>query len=194
MPNWSFATYRFKASEEQTKNLNQKLEDLSKMKEPYVENGFGNLWCGCLVNYLGGDWNKVYCRGEITEFEIGDDGLLLMNLECAWDELPEFRHFIEQQYPGSKIYYINEESGMGIYTTNDKDGLYFRERYLLDMYDDIEYFETLETAAKYVSERIGKQVKPDVKDIQAACDEYYEGHDEDENFFMSFHEFKILGD
>lgn len=117
-----------------------------------------------------------------------------MNLECAWDELPEFRHSIEQQYPGSKIYYINEESGMGIYTTNDKDGLYFRERYLLDMYDDIEYFETLETAAKYASERIGKQVKPDVKVIQDACDEYYEGHDEDENFFMSFHEFKILDD
>lgn len=194
MPNWSFATYRFKASEEQTKNLNQKLEDLSKMKKPHVENGFGNLWCGCLVNYLGGDWNKVYCRGEITEFEIGDDGLLLMNLECAWDELPEFRHFIEQQYPGSKIYYINEESGMGIYTTNDKDGLYFRERYLLDMYDDIEYFETLETAAKYVSERIGKQVDPNVKVIQAACDEYYEGHDEAEDYFMSFHEFKVLDD
>ena len=134
-----------------------------------------------------------YC-GEITEFEIGDDGLLLMNLECAWDELPEFRHFIEQQYPGSKIYYINEESGMGIYTTNDKDGLYFRERYLLDMYDDIEYFETLETAAKYVSEKIGKQLEPDVKVIQDACDEYYEGHDEDENFFMSFHEFKVLDD
>ena len=52
MPNWASTTYVMKAEPEQAKDLYQKVENLSQMKEPLVENGFGKLWMGCLVNHL----------------------------------------------------------------------------------------------------------------------------------------------
>ena len=56
MPNWALTSYKFKgADESQAKDLYQKIEALNKMDKPFVENGFGKLWLGCVVNYLGGD-------------------------------------------------------------------------------------------------------------------------------------------
>lgn len=101
MPNWASTTYVMKAEPVQAKDLYDKIESLNQMKEPLVENGFGKLWMGCLVNLLGGDWNKVYCRGEITSCDLEDDHVCI-SCETAWGEMPEFRHFLEQQYPGQK--------------------------------------------------------------------------------------------
>ena len=94
-----------------------------------------------------------------------------MECETAWGEMPEFRHFIEQQYPGSKIYYQVEESGNCVYATNDADGEFFKDRYCLDSYDGLEYFETIEEAAKYIGEIIGKDLKLDFAVIENAIDE-----------------------
>ena len=109
------------------------------MEEPLVENGFGKLWMGCLVHLLGGDWKKVYCRGEIIDYNLTDDHVSI-ECETAWGEMPEFRHFLEQQYPDSKIYYQVEECGNEVYATNDTDGEYFKDRYCLDSYDGLGVF------------------------------------------------------
>ena len=193
MPNWAITNYKFKgADESQAKDLYQKIEALNKMDKPFVENGFGKLWLGCVVNYLGGDYEKIYCRGEISSYD-KDGDTVSMCCETAWDEMPEFRHFIESKYPGSKVYYQVEESGNLVYATNDRDGKYYPERYLLDMYDDNEYFCDLESVAKYVSGTIGKEVKPDVQAIETAIDEYMAEHPEEENW-MSFHVFEVCDD
>lgn len=192
MPNWASTTYVMKAEPVQAKDLYDKTESLNQMKEPLVENGFGKLWMGCLVNLLGGDWNKVYCRGEITSCSLEDDHVCIA-CETAWGEMPEFRHFLEQQYPGSKVYYCVEECGNCVYATNDSEGLYFKDRYCLDYYDGLEYFETTETAAEFISERIGKTLKPDYAEIEREIDDYLEEHDDDESW-MSFHKFELLND
>lgn len=193
MPNWASTEYIFKAKDqEQAKDLYEKIDSLAKMEEPLVENGFGKLWMGCLVNLLGGDWNKVYCRGEIIDYNLNGD-LLSIDCETAWDEMPEFRHFVEQQYPGSKIYYQVEECGNCVYATNDTDGEFFKDRYCLDSYDGLEYFETIEEAAKYIGERIGKELKHDFTEIDKAIDDYLEEHDDDEDW-MSFHKFEVADD
>lgn len=113
-----------------------------------------------------------------------------MCCETAWDKMPEFRHFIESKYPGSKIYYQVEESGNIVYATNDREGKYYSERYLLEFYDGREYFSSLESAAKYVSGTIGKEVNPDVQAIETAIDEYMKEYPEEENW-MSFHVFEV---
>ncbi len=193
MPNWASTSYAFKgADDKQAKDLYEKIDSLSKMTEPLVPNGFGKLWMGCLVNLLGGDWNKVYCRGEIIDYNLNGD-LLSIDCETAWDEMPEFRHFVEQQYPGSKIYYQVEECGNCVYATNDTDGEFFKDRYCLDSYDGLEYFETIEEAAKYIGERIGKELKHDFTEIDKAIDDYLEEHDDDEDW-MSFHKFEVADD
>lgn len=104
MPNWCNTNYVLKgANKEQTKDLYEKIESLKEMEKPLVENDFGNLWMGCLIHKLGGDWHSVSCRGWIEEFELRED-VLYMDCWTAWGELYEFRCFIEQQYPGSKMF------------------------------------------------------------------------------------------
>ena len=194
MPNWASTAYVFKAKDqEQAKDLYNKIDSLSKMAEPLVENGFGKLWMGCLVNLLGGDWNKVYCRGEIIDYNLTDNHVSF-DCETAWDEMPEFRHFLEQQYPSSKIYYQVEECGNDVYITNDADGEYFPDRYCLDSYDGLEYFETIEEAAEYIGETIGKEVPPDFAKIENAIDDYMEEHDNSDESWMSFHKFEVYDD
>ena len=117
-----------------------------------------------------------------------------MECETAWGEMPEFRHFIEQQYPGSKIYYQVEESGNCVYATNDADGEFFKDRYCLDSYDGLEYFETIEEAAKYIGEIIGKDLKLDFAVIENAIDDYMEEHDNSDESWMSFHRFEVVDD
>ena len=194
MPNWASTCYVFKAKDqEQAKDMYDKIDSLAKMEEPLVENGFGKLWMGCLVDLLGGDWNKVYCRGEIIDYNLTDDHVNI-SCETAWGEMEEFRHFIEQQYPESKIFYQVEESGCEVYATNDADGVYFPDRYCIDFYDGLEYFETIEEAAKYIGEIMGKKLKPDIKEIENAIDDYMEEHDNSDESWMSFHKFEMVDD
>lgn len=193
MPNWASTTYIMKAEPVQAKDLYDKIESLNQMKEPLVGNGFGKLWMGCLVNLLGGDWTKIYCRGEITDCTLTDDHVCI-SCETAWGEMPEFRHFLEQQYPGSKVYYCVEECGNCVYATNDSEGDYFKDRYCLDYYDGLEYFETIDAAAKFIGERIGKTLKTDYAEIEKEIDDYLEEHDDDEECWMSFHKFEVLDD
>ena len=42
---------------------------MKEQKEPSVPNGFGKTWLGCLVNALGGDYNKIHCRGDWSNLE-----------------------------------------------------------------------------------------------------------------------------
>lgn len=194
MPNWALTYYRFKgASKEQATDLYEKIDSLAKMTEPLVENDFGNLWMGCLVNLLGGDWNKVYCRGEIIDYNLTDD-YVSISCETAWGEMPEFRHFLEQQYPESKVFYQVEESGCEVYATNDVDGVYFPDRYILDYFDGIEYFRTLEDAAEYIGATIEEEIPPSYSDIESAIEDYMDEHDNDDEYWMSFHKFDILDD
>lgn len=103
--------------------------------------------------------------------------------------------FISTEKPKSRpwgVYYREEEPGCGVYHTNDASGEYFPERYYPDSYDDdSEYFTTIEEAADYVSEIIGKKVRPDKNAIEEALDEYMEEQD-DEDVWYSFHEFEVV--
>ena len=56
MPNWASTKYAFHSTKEDVQDLKKKIDELNAMNEPYVKNGFGRLWFGCLVNYLDGDY------------------------------------------------------------------------------------------------------------------------------------------
>ena len=148
---------------------------------------------GCLVNLLGGDWDKVYCRGEIIDYNLTDDHVSI-SCETAWGEMEEFRHFLVQQYPESRIFYQVEESGCEVYATNDADGVYFPDRYLLDYFDGMEYFRTLEDAAEYIGATIEKEIPPSYSDIESAIEDYMDEHDNADEHLMSFHAYEVLND
>lgn len=197
MSNTCFTTYKVVSeNKKDVTKLFKTIKRLDGRKTPLVKNGWYDpkLWLGCLVKALGGDPNKVYCRGTITFYEMEDD-VLTLNTETAWAEMSETRHFIESCFPGMKIYYIEEESGCERFYTNDSEGIYFKDRYYLDGFDDSEYFETLEEAAKYVKEIVGHEVEADLKAIDKALSDYVEEHEEDDpDCYYSFHEFKEVND
>ena len=62
------------------------------------------------------------------------------------------------------------------------------ERYLLDCYDKPFYFETIEKAAKGISDIVSHTAEPTVEAIDQALDDYLEVH-EDNDTWYSFHEF-----
>ena len=195
MSNTCFTTYKVVSeNKKDVTKLFKTIKRLDGRKTPLVKNGWYDpkLWLGCLVKALGGDPNKVYCRGTITFYEMEDD-VLTLHTETAWAEMSETRHFIESCFPGMKIYYIEEESGCEIFNTNDSEGLYFKDRYYLDGFDDSEYFETVEEAAVYVKEIVGHEVEATVKAIDKALSDYVEEHEEDDpDCYYSFHEFTVL--
>ena len=195
MSNTCFTTYKVVSeNKKDVTKLFKTIKRLDGRKTPLVKNGWYNpkLWLGCLVKALGGDPQKVYCRGTITFYEMEDD-VLTLNTETAWAEMGETRHFIESCFPGMKIYYIEEESGCERFYTNDSEGIYFKDRYHLDGFDDSAYFETLEEAAEYVKEIVGHDLEADFTAIDKALSDYVEEHEEDNpDVFYSFHEFAII--
>ena len=87
-----------------------------------------------------------------------------------------------------------EECGNEVYATNDMDGEYFKDRYCIDSYDGLEYFETIEEAAKYIGEIIRKELPSDFAKIESTIDDYMEEHDNSDESWMSFHRFEVVDD
>ena len=169
---------------------------IENRKKSLVKNGFGNTWLGNLVNYLGGDWEKVYCRGEWMCREYNKEkNTLTFTTETAWREMDEWRKFIESCYKTIKILYVTEEPGMEIYKTNDKDAIFFKSKYVLDYTEDVEYFETIDQAIEFIEELIGIKIEDKtVNGIQKAMDNYVKENEDEEDLFFSFHEFEEVDD
>ena len=156
MPNWAYTQYIATGDKEQLQKLLAVMDELECMKAPGLhKNGFGPTWLGNLVIKLGGDWEKIYCRGSWDNLQLTDD-CIMFSVESAWGELNEVRHLIEAHFPGIRLYYQSEEPGMGIYVTNDPTGEYFPDRYYLWVEDeDTDYYPTVESLAKAVEEITG---------------------------------------
>ena len=194
MPNWCDTSYKCVGDPKEVRKLNSVLKYMEKRKTSILSNGFGKMWLGNLVYKLGGNWEELRCRGEITDFSL-DGNVLTINQQTAWCEQEGVREIIEKSFPSIKVYYMEQESGCEVFCTNDASGEYFPERYFLDSYEDWEYFETLDDAAKFVSNIIGHEVEPSVDEIDKALDKYVEEHEEEnEDIFYSFHEFKVVED
>ena len=199
MPNWAYTNYMIKGSESDVAALHKTIQDLEAREESYLPNGFGKLWLGNLVSILGGDWEKVYCRGQILDYTF-EDGLLRLNVESAWSEMDGTRHFLQTVFPSLEIYYQTEEPGMCIFQTNDPDGTYFPEKWLLDWNDEsrnlylYEYFEDLPAVICYLKENgvITKDVEATKEAINAVLEEIQEGRPDDICFM--FEEFKVVSD
>ena len=199
MPNWAYTNYVVRGSDEEVSALHKIIHDLEAREESYLPNGFGKLWLGNLVSILGGDWDKVYCRGQILDYTF-EDGLLRLNVESAWGEMDETRHFLQTVFPSLKIYYQTEEPGMCIFQTNDPDGTYFSEKWLLDFCDEsrnlylYEYFQDLPTMIGYLKENgvITQDVEATKEAIIAALEDLQEERPDDISFMLE--EFKVVSD
>ena len=182
MPNWCFAGVRVDGPKDKVRKLYYMMKNLEEMENPLLDNGFGTTWYGNLVHILGGDWNKVYCRGSWSDLNLMGDDVLAWNDETAWGPMVEVFELIEKALPGLKTWYMAEEEGMEIYETNDADGIYFPERYILRHDWDTEYYEELSQVLKEASTMLKRDIK---------TREELEAFIEDLNDW-SFHEFTVV--
>ena len=186
MPNWCYTTYKCVGNPKDIRQLHGVLKYISNRKTSIVPNGFGKWWLGNLVTKLGGNWEEYPCRGEIIDYSLQDKNTFMIYQNTAWAEQEGVRRIIEERLPGIKVYFQEEEPGADVYATNSFE--HFPERYLLDSYDEPLYFETIDEAAKCVSDIVGHPVEPSVEAIDQALDDYLAEH-EDNDTWYSFHEF-----
>ena len=196
MPNWCTTEYYVVGSNKELSDLNKKMERLENRKKSLVKNSFGNTWLGNLMESLGGDWEKVYCRGQwMCRVYNKENNSLTFTTETAWKEMSEWREFIESYYTTIKLLYVTEEPGCGIYQTNDLGGVFFKSKYVLDYTEDVEYFETIDQAVEFIEELIGLKIEDKtVNGIQEKLDKYVEKNEDEEDLFFSFHEFEEVDD
>lgn len=168
--------YMVTGDKDQVKGLYSVMRELEKMDSPGLhENGFGSAWLGNLVVRLGGNYNKIYCRGSWFDLQLLSDDLLHFSVEAAWGEPFEVRQLLEETFPGIKIYYECSEPGMAVYETNDAEKKYFKDRYCLwTDRDGEEYYETLESLIKAVKKITGKTKLKTFQDCLKALDETHE--------------------
>lgn len=107
----------------------------------------------------------------------------------------KWRKFIESYFKTIKILFVTEEPGCEVYQTNDKDGVFFKSKYILDYGKDVEYFETIDKAVEFIENLIGVKIEDKtVNSIQEKLDEYVEENEDKENQYFSFHEFEEVDD
>lgn len=193
MPNWAYTAYFATGDKMQLKKLHSVMSELEELKSPGLhENGFGSTWLGNLVIKLGGNWKQVYCRGSWDNLLLHEDGTVSFSVESAWGELYDVRKFIEEQFPGVRLYFQCEESGMCIYQTNDDTGQYFPEKYYLWVEDgDTEYYNTLEAIAKEVENITGSKNLKTLDSCKKALESYSRSHS---NLGYTLEEFDLQDD
>ena len=192
MPNWCSTAYAIDGDAKEVKQLYELMKGLEERKTPSVENGFGTTWLGCLVDALGKDWNNVHCRGSWSGLEMDGDVLKFFT-ETAWAPCNETFDIVREVFPTLHYYFQAEEPGMVIYETNDEYGIYFSDRFFLDMCTPeeeyiSEYFETQEDAFAWLEEECGEPIKS-AEDVNA-LDERWRSKCEDA--FCYLHEFEIV--
>jgi hypothetical protein len=162
---------------EELEKLYAIMTELEWAVAPTIENGFGTTWLGCLVNALGEDWQQVKCRGEWNSLTRHKDTITFC-AECAWVPCTEVFELIERKFPTLKVYYIAEEDGCLLYETNDAEGLYYPERYYVNLcaeQDEYrnEYFVTLEDALSWIRQMMKRPVnsEADVEQLNKELEE-----------------------
>ena len=158
MPNWCTTSYALTGGRKEVRSLYNKMKRLQERKTPLVPNGFGTTWLGCLVKALGGDPEKVYCRGQWSGLRLTPEGVLFFDTEHAWSRPAEVEMLLEKAYPSLRIYFLEEELGMDIFQTNDATGEYFKEQVIIDEESDGMEYYTEEAALVHLTELAGKPI------------------------------------
>ena len=180
MPNWCYTEISIYHNDKEKLEAFYKKIDEWRQK-PYKKNDFDLYTLGWLGNIVGNsglaEWKvrengredfvpNINCRGSLQTFEL-QDGQIYITTETAWGPMLEmWRLLCEKYLPDAEIYFTAEESGNGLYETNDPDVL---GTYYIDLWEPPEEFidETSEYEADedYVVGFLQRVLKTDESDI-----------------------------
>ena len=195
MPNWAYTSYAIEGPHETLQKIEQAIlhHDIQENSSEY--------WEGNTLHALGITWDKrpdgntYRLRGFINEKPWWDGNALKFYAEEAWG-LTDFSELLKNHFPDIKVYWVVEESGMGLYGTNDKEGKYFPEMSYVDTCSDgnydAEYFTYKSDAFKWLHDLTNGRVNSE-ETLQKFNDEYEESQNDLDNFIL-LHEFRVVDD
>ena len=190
MANCSFAAFVIEGDKKQMDELHSIMKSLKEMDEPRIKNGYGKTWLGCLLDAIGVDWSKVYCRGTYTDLEY--NGKITFNVESDWEPCTEVFDAILKKFPSLSYYYDADIEGEG-FETNDKEGKYFTDRVVIDgctpEVNDYftESFKNIEEAMEYMNETYHTELK-EIADFEALDEEW---RNRDEESYLNVYKYRI---
>ena len=191
MANWASTSYRIEGSKSDLERVFGVIDDFIKGRVASTREDATADWEGNIVKALGAMDEEIdnnYLRGFIQDYELDGDTIRI-EAEEAWGAT-DFRHVLGKLMPDLTIYYIVEEAGCEVFATNDTDGKYYPERYLVDAYvKDVDYYEFFETEKQmksFVSSLLEKEDFTE-EDIEAWNEEH-----EDDDSYINVHEFKYV--
>ena len=151
MPNWCYNETVFYGDKETVQKLYKGLEEtIDYRTNDHIDNFYKLL--GVKEEQLNDEYRS---RAHIVNFDINKEGdALILSYESAWGPIIETIDNILKEYqPNLKEVTYAEECGEGIYINTDEEGLYFTDKYYLDMstkggddFNDIKHHATLESA------------------------------------------------
>lgn len=143
---------------------------------------------------------------EIQDFITRKDGQAYFELVMSdgWSAYPEiWENILERRFTKDiKLAYKAEEPGCEVFFIEDPDGLFFKEKYLVDAYlgedSEWEYFTSEKDCYRYSAEKIGrycenngisfkKELYPDLNGLQ----ELIRDLTDDGDYFFNIHKFQI---
>jgi hypothetical protein len=169
----------FEGNKEEIKDLYEKLKSLEEMEKPLLESNFGKSWLGYVVCLFGGDWVKINCRGSFMNLELLDENTIQLHTETAWGDMPEVWDFVLKNYQSITYYFYAEETGVCYYATNDSEGKYFPERFVVEQFEEgTEYFENETDMFSYIASVTGKTIT-NREDMNVAIEMFNSEHEND---------------
>lgn len=191
MPNWCSTAYAIEGDANELQSLYELMKKLQERKEPSVPNGFGTAWLGCLVDALGEDWEKVFCRGSWYDLEFNGQ-VLTFSTETAWSPCNETLDAVCKKYPSLNYLYRSEEPGMALYYTNDEEGRYFSDRFCVEVCTSeeeyyTEYFTDLQSVYEWLEKICDMQIQSQ-QDVDAIVKRWQKEH---ADAYCYIHEYQI---
>lgn len=118
-----------------------------------------------------------------------------VDVETAWEpHMAMFYKIIREKYSGViQLVYMAEECGSDLYVNSDKEGIYFRERYMVDCCHNgeylKEYFESYPEAIDWIRSEYGIDTDKfdSIQEIEAKVEAVNSFDDGD---FFNFHRFE----
>lgn len=189
MPNWCYTNITiFHYDEEKLKKFFKQIDEWSK--KTYAKNGFdcegaGCRWLGNIVGNAGlatwksrGDKGEdfepyIRCRGTLNDLYLNGNNIEL-HTETAWVPMMQmWQELVDKYLPDADIWYTADESGCGLYVTNDPDLI---GKYNIDLWDIPDKFikETSEYEAteNYTIKFLQRVLETDESDIDKLLSMY----------------------
>jgi hypothetical protein len=168
----------FTGNKEEIKDLYDKLKSLDE--KTLLKKDFGKRYLGCVVKLFGGKLKDIDCRGDFDDLELLDENSLQLHTQTAWGNMPEVWDIVIEKYESITYYFYAEECGTCYYATNDYEGKYFPERFIVDQFEEgNEYFENEKDLYDYIASVTGKPVANE-EEMDAAIEVYNSDNEENE--------------